>query len=124
MPTKPEVHDKQLAVIVPEEAKRRWDSGLPCTLKQMAVALEVGYSVVRHWSKMPEFPMLKGFVFPKKFDLWLSASFRSAKQEKAEEPHEHHSHSVVGKSGGLLSMHGSQASLPRKAARVCALAGL
>lgn len=72
----PNVADKQLAGINVAEAKRKWREGLPVSLKQMAVALEMGYSTVRQYSKMPGFPMLKGFVHPKHFDHWLKECFQ------------------------------------------------
>lgn len=71
----PSVTDKQLDGVAPAVAKRKWREGLPVTLKEMAVALELGYSTVRHYSKMPGFPMLKGFVHPTHFDRWLERSF-------------------------------------------------
>jgi hypothetical protein len=71
------VADKQLAGIDIVEAKRKWREGLPVTLKEMSVALELGYSTVRQYGKMRGFPMLKGCVFPRIFDSWLKECFRS-----------------------------------------------
>jgi len=45
--------DKQLEGISEKEAKRRWREDLPVSLKEMAVALELGYSTVRSYCKMP-----------------------------------------------------------------------
>jgi len=43
--------DKQLANVNATDARRRWQENLPVTLKQMALALEVGYDQVRGWSR-------------------------------------------------------------------------
>lgn len=72
----PKLADRQLRGINVEDAKRKWAEGLPVNLKEMAVALELGYSTVRNYSKMEGFPMLKGCVFPRLFDAWLQECFR------------------------------------------------
>jgi hypothetical protein len=82
----PNLADKQLAGVAPAVAKRKWREGLPVSLKQMAVALEVGYSAVRSYSKMPGFPMLKGFVHPRHFDRWLDECFRAQSAGAAPPP--------------------------------------
>jgi hypothetical protein len=68
-------NDRQLGGVSQEVAKRKWHEDLPVNLKQMAVALEVGYSTVRHYSRMPGFPMLKGLVYPTHFNRWLEKCF-------------------------------------------------
>lgn len=79
-------NDRQLAGISKRIAKRKWREGLPVSLKEMAVALELGYSTVRSYSKMSGFPMLKGFVHPSHFDRWLADSFRDQSSGATPKP--------------------------------------
>lgn len=117
------VADKQLAGIDVAEAKRKWQEGLPVTLKQMAVALELGYSTVRQYSKMHGFPMMKGSVFPRYFDSWLKECFQAqslgspmlSEEESAKE-----ALSVVGSVLGKNSI----SHLPLQAQRLLEVAGV
>jgi len=115
--------DRQLAGVDAREAKRRWEKNLPVTLKQMAAALELGYTVVRGWARMPGFPMLKGLLFPRMFERWLESSF-SQNSGTAPALPAHRPLQAVDKTSESSCSHGSRGALPKLAARIYELAGL
>lgn len=108
--------DKQLAGVNLREAKRKWKAGLPVTLKQMAVALELGYSTVRQYAKMSGFPMLKGVVFPRQFDRWIGECFKSQSAGATEKP--------VCTGGEMVRGRESAPQLPIRAQKLRSDAGL
>ena len=112
--------NKQLAAIDEQEAKRKWREDLPVSLKEMAVALEVGYDVVLGWRRQQGFPFALGKVFPSDFGHWRRGCLG------IPDPHipERLQHSGVDKPDGSSLTHDLPASLPRKAARLAARAGL
>lgn len=75
-------NDRQLADVDVRDAKRRWKEGLPCNLKQIAVALEISYSAVRSWARMAGFPMVKGFVFAEDFHCWRRTCYTQVLETK------------------------------------------
>jgi hypothetical protein len=111
----PKVADKQLAGVHIGNAKRKWREGLPVTLKEMAVALELGYSTVRQYGRIPGFPMLKGNVFPRLFDLWLEECFRA--QSSGAPP-------ALEDDGEMVPRKNSTVRLPMQAQRLLADAGI
>ena len=67
--------DRQLQNINTQESIQKWKDGLPVSLKEMAVALDVGYETVRAWRRMPGFPYGEGVVFPSDFAEWRRGRF-------------------------------------------------
>lgn len=116
--------DKQLSTVDKAAAKMRWQENLPCTLKQMAVALDVGYDEVRRgWAKEAGFPIIGRCVFRQQFEAWLTRRSRLA-MRKAEAAHADLPRQGVDKSGEPSCSHGLPSALPAPAARVLARAGL
>lgn len=114
--------NRQLATVQCEEAKRRWRENLPMTLKQLAVALEVGYDVPRKWSRMDGFPFADGLVFPRLFEAWNRSRFapparKSPKKAPAAVPEDRRP-TAADKPGESASRRDSRAALPPRAARL------
>ena len=65
--------DKQLRSIKLEDVleKRRLDQAL--NAKEFAVAAGISYSTAREWFRFPGFPIFRGVLFWKDFELWRSA---------------------------------------------------
>jgi len=64
--------DKQLRSIKLKDAleKRRLDQAL--NTKEFAVAAGISYSTAREWFRFPGFPIFRGVLFWKDFELWRS----------------------------------------------------
>jgi hypothetical protein len=49
----------------------------------------LGYSTVRSYCKMPGFPMLKGFVYPRHYHQWVAECIRSQSVGATVNPSDH-----------------------------------
>lgn len=58
-----------------EEIADRLKQNLPVTLKEMAIGLDVSYSLMLDEAKAPGFPMWHGLVFPEDFVLYRRQKF-------------------------------------------------
>lgn len=109
-----------LAHINRREAARKWREGLPCSLKEMAVALGVSYGSALAWSKRDKFPLLEKRVFRGDFEMWrrqqlgLPVSLR----ECGLHTEERQTRSGADKCGAPREKSGLPASLPPKAVRL------
>ena len=112
--------NKQLASVDAQEAKRKWREDLPVSLKEMVVALEVGYDVVLGWRRQSGFPYALGKVFPSDFGRWRRGCLGIPDQHIAERPQ----YSVSDKCDGSSLTHDLPAALPRNAECLAARAGL
>ena len=107
--------DAQLNTINAKTARQKWKDGRPVSLKEMAVALSVGYETVRTWKKMVGFPFAQRVIFPADFVEWRRARFGLKDQShKAERPQPE----SAGKSCEPSNSHDSPTSLPLRAARL------
>ena len=67
--------DKQLSAVDAEDAAKRYAANRPVTLKQLAVALGIGYDQVRGWADLDGFPYSNRLIFPEDFKLWRQRRF-------------------------------------------------
>ena len=65
-------------------ARARFRAGLPVTLKQLAVALDVGYGTALAWARTEGFPYLRPYIFPEDFKLWRQRRFGLLGQPKKQ----------------------------------------
>lgn len=112
--------DRQLAVIDVQNAKRKLSENLPLTLKELAIALEVGYDTALAWRRQPGFPYDFGKVFPSDFEHWR----RQRLGIPCQYTHPNPQNTDIEAREISPMTYGLPAGLPQKAARLAARAGL
>ncbi len=117
--------DKQLERVDAPRAAERYRQNLPVSLKQLALALGVGYEQVRLWKRQPGFPYANRLILPEDFRLWRQRRFglTGARKTAAAVGGVAAAPEVgAGSHDARALVQGANATLPPHAARLVALA--
>lgn len=69
--------NQQLSKINRADTQRKYRDNIPMSLKELSIALELGYDSVRGW-KAQGLPMFAGKVFPLDFAAWRQQRIEQA----------------------------------------------